>query len=293
MTEFRKDVKPFTYSEVGAKIPNYQPGNRGGGQGQPLTKMQDPLAPEESQKHYVTPESFTASLWASEPQLGGKPIAMNWDDRGRLWICETVDYPNELQPKGAGRDRIRICEDRDGDGKAETFVVFAEKLSIPTAIVHYRGGVLVQDGQKTIYLKDIDGDDRADFRQELITGWAIGDTHGGVSNFQYGTDNWIWAMQGYNDSHPVINGQKMQGFRQGFWRFRVEPGKSDATAPVEAIGKETNRYRQTHSAGQGSGVHPRYEQQHLGHRHHRRRFDLRVDGQWKSKQLYAHPQSLL
>ncbi len=114
--------------------------------------------------------------------------------------------------------------------------VFADKLSIPTAIVCYRGGALVQDGQKTIFLKDIDGDDKADIRQELITGWAIGDTHGGVSNFQYGLDNWIWAMQGYNDSHPVINGEEQQGFRQGFWRFRVEPGAPDKTAPVAKIG---------------------------------------------------------
>ncbi len=95
---------------------------------------------------------------------------MNWDDRGRLWVCETYDYPNELQPEGEGRDRIRICEDTDRDGKADKFTVFAEKLSIPTAIEFNRGGAIVQDGTKTIYLKDIDGDDKADLRQELITG---------------------------------------------------------------------------------------------------------------------------
>ncbi len=236
MTEFRKDVKPFSFTDVGAKIPNYTPSDKWGVQGEPLTLMQDPLSPEESAKHYITPENFEAVLWASEPDLQGKPIAMNWDDRGRLWLCESYDYPNELQSPGKGRDSIRICEDTNGDGKADKFTVFADKLSIPTAIVCYRGGALVQDGQKTIFLKDIDGDDKADIRQELITGWAIGDTHGGVSNFQYGLDNWIWAMQGYNDSHPVINGEEQQGFRQGFWRFRVEPGAPDKTAPVAKIG---------------------------------------------------------
>ncbi len=231
----RSDVKPFTYTEVGAKIPNYTPTTKWGSQGAPLTKMQDPLPANESIKHYVTPEQFAPSLWVSEPRLQGKPIAMNWDEQGRLWICETVDYPNELQPEGAGRDRIRICEDSDRDGLADKFTVFAEKLSIPTTLEFYRGGAIVQDGQKTVYLKDVDGDNVADLRQELITGWALGDTHGGVSNFQYGADNWFWAMQGYNDSHPVINGQPQQGFRMGFWRFRVESGLADETAPVYAV----------------------------------------------------------
>ena len=59
---------------------------------------------------------------------------MNWDERGRLWVCETLDYPNELQPQGKGRDRIRICEDTDGDWRADKFTVFADKLSIPTSL---------------------------------------------------------------------------------------------------------------------------------------------------------------
>ncbi len=108
---------------------------------------------------------------------------MNWDERGRLWVCETVDYPNELQFSGQGRDRIKICEDTNHDGRADKFTVFAEHLSIPSSLICYRGGVIVQNGPTTIYLKDTDGDDVADFRQLLITGWAMGDTHGGVGNF--------------------------------------------------------------------------------------------------------------
>lgn len=245
MTSVRTDVQPFEFVEVGKEIPNYTPGGKWGAQGDPMTKMQQPLSPSESIKHYSVPENFRIALWASESDsaeakfvgagLAGKPIAMNWDERGRLWLCETVDYPNELQPPGSGRDRIRICEDTDGDGVADKFVVFATKLSIPTAIACYRGGALVQDGTETVYLKDVDGDDVADLRQELITHWAMGDTHGGVSNFQFGLDNWVWAMQGYNDSHPVINGQKQQGFRQGFWRFALEAAPSAETSPVFEI----------------------------------------------------------
>jgi uncharacterized protein len=250
MTAARTDVAPFTFTDVGSEIPNYRPGGKRGGQDDPMSQMQAPLSASESEKHYVTPEGFKVQLWASEKEtlegeaergmagLAGKPIAMNWDHRGRLWVCETVDYPNELQPAGKGRDRIRICEDTDGDGKADKFTVFASNMSIPTAIVCYRDGVIVQDGVKTIYLKDTTGDDVADMKQELITGWSMGDTHGGVSNFQYGLDNWIWAMQGYNDSNPVINGQKQQGFRQGFWRFALESAASNETAPVFAIGAD-------------------------------------------------------
>ncbi|EKJ98964.1 secreted glycosyl hydrolase [Rhodopirellula baltica SH28] len=244
MTSLPEGDKPFTFTDVGAKIPNYTAGKKWGEQGELKTLMQDPLPPEESIKRYVNPKGMHMELWASEGDqesnsqggIGGKPIAMTWDERGRLWICETMDYPNELQPKGKGRDRIRICEDTDQDGVADKFTVFAEELSIPTTLVCYRGGVLVQDGQETVYLKDIDGDDKADFRQTLITGWALGDTHGGVSNFRYGLDNWIWGMQGYNASRPVINGERQQGFRQGFWRFKVD---ADPNGEANAIDGST------------------------------------------------------
>ena len=78
---------------------------------------------------------------------------MNWDERGRLWVAETVDYPNELQPPGKGRDRIRICEDTDGDGRADKFTVFADKLSIPTSLIFARGGVIVQQAPETLFLQ--------------------------------------------------------------------------------------------------------------------------------------------
>ncbi|MFO0941186.1 MAG: PVC-type heme-binding CxxCH protein [Pirellulales bacterium] len=252
MTKPSIDEKLFTFVDVGAKIPNYTPGRQWGAQGAPLTEMQNPLPAESSIKAYSVAQSFRLELWAKElvdnwPEgsrenakqagLRGKPIAMNWDDRGRLWISETIDYPNELQTPGQGRDRIKICEDTDNDGRADRFTIFAQQLSIPSTLVCYRGGVIVQDGPSTVYLKDIDGDDQADFRQTLITGWAMGDTHGQVSNFQYGPDNWIWAMQGYNNSTPVINGEKTMNFRQGFWRFKVKQGASDSTAPAFAIDK--------------------------------------------------------
>lgn len=241
MTEPRTDVADFKYQDVGPKIPNYLAGESWGTQGEIITQMQMPLSPEESLKHYVTPRDFHLELFAAEPQLQGKPIAMNWDHRGRLWLCETVDYPNELMPPEQGRDRIRICEDTNGDGRADRFTVFAENLSIPTSLEFYRGGVIVQAGVQTIYLRDNDGDDRADQREVLITGWEMGDTHGGVSNFQYGLDNRYWAMQGYNNSRPKFAGGEHPGFRQGPFAFEVR-GAADApqVTDVEFIRSTTN-----------------------------------------------------
>ena len=255
------DDETFSASDVGAKIPNYTPGAQWGTQAEPLSMMQDPQQAEKSIDAYATPKGLNLAIWAKESGenwpnqeidhqkaagLKGKPIAMNWDENGRLWVCETVDYPNELKEKPAvGRDRIKVCEDTDNDGQADKFTVFAENLSIPSTLVCYRGGVIVQDGQTTVYLKDTDGDGKADFRQSLITGWAMGDTHGGVSNFQYAPDNWIWGMQGYNNSQPVINGEPQQRFRQGFWRFKVRAGASDQTAPAFAIDPNSGAVAET------------------------------------------------
>ncbi|MEO1614838.1 MAG: PVC-type heme-binding CxxCH protein, partial [Planctomycetota bacterium] len=181
--------------------------------------------------------------YADERDFASKPIAMTWDERGRLWICETLDYPNEL---GKDRDRIRICEDTDGDLVADKFTIFAEGLSIPTAIVIVRGGAVVQNGTETLFLKDVDGDDVADETKTLITGWSLGDTHGGVSNFRYGLDNWIWAMQGYNNSRPEFDGKQSQSFRQGFWRFKLSKD-----GPVEVTDLEFIRSSDNNTWGLG------------------------------------------
>jgi hypothetical protein len=224
MTPKRDDVEPFRYVDVGKKIPNYQPGKEWGAQGEPFSRMQEPLSPVESLKHIVVPRGFHVELFAAEPDLGGKPIAMNWDERGRLWVAETYDYPNELQSAGEGRDRIRICEDTDRDGRADKFTVFAEQLSIPSSLTFSRGGAIVFDGTQTVFLKDTNGDDVADERRVLFGTWSQKDTHGGPNNMQYGLDNWIWAMQGYNDSRLEVGGQKHQ-FRQGFLRFKPDGTK--------------------------------------------------------------------
>ena len=231
MTPLRKDVQPFEYTT--GTMPNYLAGKSWGTIGQPLTKMQKPLSAGESVKHFVTPVGFEPRLFATEPQIG-KPIAMAWDARGRLWICETVDYPNELQKPGEGRDRIRICEDTDHDGVADKFTVFAEKLSIPTSLAFGYGGVIVLQAPDTLFLLDTNGDDVADRREVLFTGWNTNDTHAGPSNLQYGLDNWYYGIVGYSGFEGMIAGEK-QSFRTGFYRFRLEPQKDQPIPKVAAF----------------------------------------------------------
>jgi putative membrane-bound dehydrogenase-like protein len=228
VTAKRTDVKPFEYVDVGKKIPNYRPRT---GQGEPLSEMQKPLDAEESSKHIVVPKGFRAELFVTEKELGGKPICMTWDERGRLWVALTMDYPNELNPPTKGRDKIVVCEDTDGDGRADKVTVFAEGLSIPTSISFARGGVIAFDATQTVFLKDTDGDGKADVREVLFGTWNMRDTHGGPSNMNYGLDNWVWAMQGYNPSRLTVGGET-HSFRQGFFRFKIDAGKDPAGVPT-------------------------------------------------------------
>ena len=222
MTELPKNLKPFDYVE--ADVPFYPANKQWGKMGDNIRKMQKPLEPKEAQKHYIVPEGFELKLFASEPDLEGKPIAMNWDERGRLWVALTVDYPNELQPQGQGRDKIVICEDTNGDNVADKFTTFADKLSIPTSLIFANGGVIVHQAPDTLFLKDINGDDKADERKVLFTGWSTGDTHAGPSNLNYGLDNWIYGMVGYSGFAGIVGDEK-QSFRTGFYRMKSDGSK--------------------------------------------------------------------
>ena len=93
-------------------------------------------------KYTQVPVGFRMELFAAEPDVIN-PIYMAWDERGRLWVVETVDYPNEFKDGRKGNDRIKICEDTDGDGKADKFTVFAEGFNIPTSMTFARGGVIL------------------------------------------------------------------------------------------------------------------------------------------------------
>jgi len=186
---------------------------------EPLT-LQLPMTVKGSMERTQVPADCELKLFASEPDIA-KPIAFAWDDRGRCWVVETRDYPHGISEKGEGQDSVKICEDTDGDGKADKFTVFADKLNLPTGIVFARKGIIVAAPPKFIYLEDTDGDDKADKRETIIDCWGIRDTHAQASNLHYGFDNWIYGCVGYSGIEGYVGGKKHE-FAMGTYRFKPD-----------------------------------------------------------------------
>ena len=207
---FSKEMPTLAYEERD-NIPNYEKRD-------PPLQYQLPLSAEESAKLIQVPAGFDLQLFASEPDIIN-PIAMNWDEQGRLWVIETVDYPNTVRDdKGVGDDRVKILEDTNSDGLADKVTVFAENLNIPTSFAFYDGGIIVSQAPHFLFLKDTNGDDKADIREVLIDGWGTFDTHAGPSNLQNGIDNNIYGVVGYSGFVGSIFGQAWD-FRQNMYRF--------------------------------------------------------------------------
>ena len=203
--------QPLVFKD--AKLPNYE--KRTDPQVQQL-----PLSPEESVKLMQIPVDFNLEVFASEPNVM-HPIAMAWDEKGRLYVLITKDYPNERKETG-GSDYILLCEDTNRDGKADKFTHFADGLSIPTGMVFANGGLIVSQAPNMLFLKDNDGDDKADEKKILFSGFGTGDTHAGPSNLHYGFDNWIWGCVGYSGIKTKFASKDSVNFGQGFFRFKAD-----------------------------------------------------------------------
>lgn len=179
-------------------------------------RVQIPLSPEDSQKHIQLPEGFTAELYAAEPNIIN-PIAFTWDERGRLWVVQSKDYPHGLD-NDVGGDRITICEDTDNDGKADKFIDFATEQSLTTGIVLVKGGAIVAQAPNMVFLEDTDGDDKMDNSTVLFDGFGTFDTHAGPSSLRYGIDNALWGAVGYSNFENRFRGKEVS-FGRGVYRF--------------------------------------------------------------------------
>jgi uncharacterized protein len=207
----RSEFATASQEYVDAVLPNYE-------RRDPPPKYQLPLPPEASMTLMQVPPGFEVQLFASEPDIA-KPITMAWDERGRLWVAESVDYPNTVREYGKGTDRIKILEDTNGDGKADKFTIFADSLNIPTGMVFSNGGLIVAQAPNLLFLKDTNGDDRADIREIIMSGWGTFDTHAGPSNLKYGFDNHIWGVTGYAGFDGTV-GDEYHKFAQGIYKFK-------------------------------------------------------------------------
>ncbi len=173
-------------------------------QGLAIPRAQDrppgpPLSAEEAVKKMTVPEGFTVEVVASEPQLMN-PVAMCIDEQGRFWVTESFEYPR--REAGPGRDRIKVLEDTDQDGKVDKVTIFAEGLNIPSGINVGHGGVWVCNAPDLLFMEDTDGDLKADKTSVLLTGWGRDDTHELPNSLTWGPDGWLYGLNGvFNYSH--------------------------------------------------------------------------------------------
>ena len=182
----------------------------------PLNEIQNPLSPRDSLKLAQLPPGFEIEIFAAEPMVIN-PIAINWDERGRLWVVEAFDYPHKIGTEEP-RDRIKILEDRNNDGRADRLTVFAEGLNICTSVLPVSGGAIATDGPDMVYLRDQDGDGTADHKEVLWSGIGLRDTHACVSNLRHGFDGWIYATVGYSGLDVLVKGQRHES-SQAVFRF--------------------------------------------------------------------------
>lgn len=170
-----------------------------------------PKTPAEAAKSFRVLDGFRMDLLAAEPQVHG-PVAMTYDENGRAYVCEMRDYPytdkanhkpSQENPTDAAIGRVSLLEDTDGDGVFDRATVFAEGLSWPTGVACWQGGVFVIATPDLWYLKDTDGDGRADIREKVLTGFRKLNVQAVANNLVWGLDNRIHGAGGTNGGRIV------------------------------------------------------------------------------------------
>lgn len=214
--------------------------------------------PEFERSTLYPAEGFEVNLFASEPFVV-KPIQMNWDEKGRLWVVGSSDYP-QPRPGAEPSGKVFILEDTDQDGRADTSIIFAEGLRIPTAVLPGDGGVYVANSTEILHLKDTDGDGKADERKVVLSGFGTGDTHHLIHTFRWGPDGSLYFNQSiyiYSHIETPYGVRRLEG--GGVWRYRPTTRELEiyARGLVNPWGLQFNEYGQSFlTDGAGSeGIH--------------------------------------
>lgn len=156
--------------------------------------------PELERKTFVVPEGFEVNLYAADPLLA-KPIQMNFDPQGRLWIASSEIYPH-ISPGQKANDKILVLEDSDNDGTADKTTVFADGLLIPTGVEPGDGGAYVANSTELLHLTDTDGDGKADHKRVMLSGFGTEDTHHILHTLRWGPEGLLYMSQSiYIHSH--------------------------------------------------------------------------------------------
>lgn len=202
--------------------------------------------PEKELASFHVADGYEISLFATDPMVV-KPIQMNWDAEGRLWIVSSTAYPHTKTGETAN-DKIFVLEDTDGDGKADKSTIFAEGLQTPTGILPGDGGVYVANATEILFLKDTDGDGKADERKRILNGFGTADTHHLIHTFRWGPEGQFYFNQSiyiYSSIETPAGLKKLDG--GGIWQ--LDPAALDlniyAKGLINPWGLQFNRWGQS------------------------------------------------
>jgi putative membrane-bound dehydrogenase-like protein len=180
---------------------------------------------------------LSAELVASEPQIES-PVAMAFDEEGRLWVVEMRDYPHGPPQGMPPESRIKVLDDRDGDGRFETSTVFHEAISFPNGLLPWRGGVLVTAAPYITWLKDNDGDGRADQEEVLYEGFSTVNPQLRVSHPNLGLDCWVYVANGLRGGRVRRHGRgDAPPIELGAMDFRFDPRNADRYETISGMGQ--------------------------------------------------------
>ena len=167
---------------------------------------------------FTVDDALEVTLWAENPLLN-KPVHMNFDPQGRLWVASSEVYP-QIEPGQAATDKIIVLQDTTGAGRADKATVFADGLLIPTGVAPGDGGVYVTQSTELLHLRDTDGDGKADERRIVLSGFGTEDTHHNVHGLRWGPDGRLYFIQSvYTRSHTETPNGVVRLAAGGLFRF--------------------------------------------------------------------------
>jgi mono/diheme cytochrome c family protein/glucose/arabinose dehydrogenase len=187
---------------------------------------------EEAEKTITTPEGYQAKLFASEKEFPNlaNPMQISFDNKGRLWVATMPTYPHYRPGDPLPDDKLLIYEDTNGDGKADKETVFADKLHLPIGFEFVPGGVYISQEPHLVFLGDTDGDDKADVREVVLTGFDSHDTHHAISAYAADPSGAFMMCEGiFLHSNVETPYGPVRGVDGGFYRFCPQKTKLERT----------------------------------------------------------------
>jgi putative membrane-bound dehydrogenase-like protein len=194
-------------------------------------------SPEESLKCFRSKPGLEVQLVAAEPLIKS-PVAIDWDAKGRLWVCEMYDYPTGVDEKWKPGGQVRILTDTNGDGRYDRATLFLDGLPFPTGVMAWKSGALICAAPDILYAEDTNGDGRADSVKKLFSGFATDNYQARVNGLSLGLDNWIYGANGLLGG--VIQGGVIKegvNLRGRDFRMRPDTGEFEPASGLSQQGR--------------------------------------------------------